>query len=137
VPEVDRMAISADIAKRLNDPSFRAILSSTAPDGSTPIIPALRSDILRDVLVDVNAAGGAGNVVVPIANGYMVIALKAVAAVHSRAKQPPALDPRQTVGVLMARLIEDGGVGATLTYRIKGLGPNARPARADLLGIAA
>lgn len=131
----DRTQIAADIARRLADPSFRDILSAT-PDGDCAVIPALRSDVVGDVLKKVADLGGTANAVVPVANGYLIIAIK-VGGRASRAKTPSgSLDPSCTIGVLLARIFEDGAKkGHPLHYTIEG-GAEHR-ARADLVGLAA
>jgi len=134
VNDVDRSALTADVAKKLVEPGFAKLLSAVAPDGTTPVIPALRSDVLEDILKDVQAAGGAGNIVVPVMNGYLVIALKFVNSRKAADHDAATLAAKMTIGVLIARIMEDGGKGATLTYRIAIEG--RKEARADLAGLA-
>jgi hypothetical protein len=112
------------------------LLTAVTPDGEHPIIPALRSDLLGRVLSDVQAAGGAGNVVVPVANGYIVIALTTAPRSVGETTTHPPLRADCTIGLLVARLIQDGCEdGKTHTYCLVSSGRKA--ARADLVGIAA
>jgi hypothetical protein len=135
VAEDERDQVSSSILKRLTDPAFRKLLTATTPSGEHPVIPALRSDLLGRVLSDVQASGGAGNVVVPIANGYMVIALTTPPRTVGETTTHRPIKADCTIGLLIARLIDDGCEdGEMLTYCLVGSGPKA--ARADLVGLA-
>ncbi len=128
-----RTKLAADIARRFADPEFHALLS-VAPDGTSAVIPALRSDVVSDVLSEVAKAGGTANAVVPVANGYLIIAIKLGGRSH-KAKSSGALEPTCTMGVLIARMFEDGATEGHLLHYSIGDGSERR-ARADLVGLA-
>ena len=132
----ERDDLLAEVLSRMGDPAFRNLLCAVAPDGSHPLIPAFKSDTLHGVLSDVQASGGAGNVVVPLANGFMIIAMSTSSRSVGETATHPPLDVNCTIGVLLARLVQDGREdGEARTYCLVGTGAEA--ARADLAGIAA
>ncbi len=59
----------------LTRPEFRKRLRATAPDGTQPIIVALRDDPIRTLIDRVRGAGGVGNVVFPEGDGLGVLAV--------------------------------------------------------------
>lgn len=91
-----------------NDPSFRKELRATAPDGSRPVVVALRGDSVSSVLTEVEARGGAGNVIVPWLNGIVAISMSRLPD-DAEEGGAHAITPRCTVGVFLERVFQDGG----------------------------
>ncbi len=59
----------------LTRPGFRKRLRATAPDGTQPIIVALRDDPIRTLIDRVRGAGGVGNVVVEDGDDLSILAV--------------------------------------------------------------
>jgi len=130
--DVDRDAVVAAILGRLQESSFRKLLA-VAPDGTRPILPALLSDTFASVLKEAHVAGGIANLVVPVSNGYFVVQLRTSPAAAHEIASKPALRADCTVGVLLARLIQDGPENSYVV-----LSPcDGETARANLAGVAA
>jgi len=113
----ERGGLTALIARKMIEPEFTDLLKR-APDGSIPVVPALRSDRIADALAEVEASGGVANLVVPVSNALMIVSLSRVPGDCDHGSHGPAvLSADETVGVLLARLIEDGGMEKGCTYR--------------------
>lgn len=130
---VDRDAVVASILDHLLDPGFRRQLTAGS-DKSYSIVPALLSDRFSSVLDDVQAVGGSGNLIVPVANGYAIIGLVVSRVTEATVASSPALNTECTIGVLLARLIQDSeeGDGSYVVY----LKTDGETARAELAGLA-
>lgn len=85
---VNRSTLTRYVYQRLAEPDFRQRLTATSPDGSHPIIVALRGDPMAGLLQKLHKAGGAGNVVVPVLNGFVVLAIQSQPQTYSYSKQP-------------------------------------------------
>ena len=72
--DVDRDALAKFVYDRLLDSSFRSRLTVRAADGTRPIVCVLASDPVLRLLHELQAAGGAANVVVGLRNGAMSFA---------------------------------------------------------------
>lgn len=107
MPDATRADVMRLVYQRLANPTFRRCLTATAPDGTRPIIVALRDDPMYDLAVRVRRAGGAANVVVPAHNGFIV--LEMVVDSFDSPMDPGAerLAPNCTVGLFIARLHVD------------------------------
>jgi hypothetical protein len=108
--DVDRDAVGRFVFGRLaSDAEFRARLTATAPDGSRPILVALPGDRMSSVLANLDAFGGAGNVVVPLYGGVVVLAMRNAAPRVVGAFEPSDRDitPDCTVGVFLQRVSGD------------------------------
>lgn len=110
--DVRREDIIAYALKRLADASFRRQLTAVAEDGTRPIIPALLSDKLSDVVLEVHRHAGAGNVVIPLKQGYFLCALHVTPTPGEQASAFPMISPDVTMGVMIARLFQDGGTAS-------------------------
>ncbi len=110
--DVERAAITRLVYRRLTDPGFRDRLTAKASDGTRPIVVVLPGDSLERLLADVERLGGAANVVLPVLNGVVVIAMAASA--NSDAIDPGVaqLTSDCTVGLFFARLRIDGDEAA-------------------------
>jgi hypothetical protein len=109
-----RQHLTKVVYRNLADRGFRDLLTATAPEGSRPLIVALAGDSMHEVMGKLHAAGNAGNVVVPKANGFLVIAMTADGAdqpVQREDEKPAELTSGCTMGVFAARLLGDGGEG--------------------------
>ena len=107
--DVDRDALLSDVLARLADPTFAQLMTATTAEGNQPVLPALLSDLFTDVIAKVVTAGGAGNIVVPMPKGYLVMDLTVK---HNEAPAQPGQDmlsPTCTVGLVLARIMQDGG----------------------------
>jgi len=135
---MDRDEITRFVYQRLLDRGFRDHLTAVGDDGGHPVIVALREDPMSRVIDHVEAAGGAGNVVVPFRNGLMVFCFTNAREVSD--DEPLTDDHCQdvltsdcTVGVFVARLhIESASV-----YRFtRGAGQPEGMGRAELVAVA-
>lgn len=131
MPDMDRAAMIWLVYQRLARPEFRERLSATAPDGTRPIIVAMRDDPIRTLIDQVKTVGGASNVVFPALNGIMVVAMEAElgsVSIDTRGGiTPELLRDDSTVGVIFERLVLDmasGGPEVNYTFVLKG--PNER-----------
>src|ERR1700728_3032089 len=88
-----------------------------APDGTKPVFAALLNDRAIDVIREVHDHGGTGNVIIPLGNsGFFVVALSVS---HDAALWGyPTLSPSITMGVLIARAIEDGVPNCEVSYNL-------------------
>jgi hypothetical protein len=127
-----RQRVTKLVYENLADRSFRDLLTATAPDGSRPVIVALPADPLRDLLHKLEAVGRAGNVVLPKANGFVVIAISNDDPDDS--DEPATLTPDCTVGVFFARVWSDGGEGS-YRFIVKGPGTHREGGRAELVAL--
>jgi hypothetical protein len=121
--DVNRDSIVEHALGRLVDQSFREKLTAVLPDGSRPIVPALLSDPLIDVLRQVHSGGGAGNVLVPVApngKGYCVIAMRVRSVADSESAGRDVLSSEITMGVLIARALQDGSDNGEMSYFVPG-----------------
>ena len=136
---VDRDALTSEVLGRLADPSFARLLRATTADGARPIVVARREDAFADVLSEVDAAGGAGNLVVPLSQGYIIvtIAIGAASPKDRKGHQPEHLTAQCTVGVLLARLLEDGDQERTYIVHRSERGRRDDQAKANLVGASA
>ncbi len=129
--DVDRSDVTEFVYRRLADPCFRERLTATASDGTRPIVVALRDDPMSRLIADLDQLGGSGNVVMPMLNGFVVIAMRAddddcAGEVHT-------LTPDCTVGVFCARLQADGDHAV---YRFAIEGPDRRESgRAEVVAL--
>lgn len=113
---MDRPTVTRLVYQRLADPSFRRSLTAVAPDGSRPIIVALRDDPMRSLLDRLRAADGAANVVVPALNGFIVVAMIDEPEDDASADaNVQVISADCTVGVFVERLHIDEG---TAVYRL-------------------
>jgi hypothetical protein len=137
--DMNHEAVVSGVMERLGDPAFRKLLTAVAPNGDRPIIPALNSDLFKDVLQAVDVHGGVGNVCVPVKNGYFVLSVTTNAAGEPGASGTafgahPHLTAACTMGVLLARLVQDGNEGERFTYLVSDDSPET--AQAELIGVA-
>ncbi|HSH61280.1 MAG TPA: hypothetical protein VK988_16890 [Acidimicrobiales bacterium] len=116
--DVDRSDVTEFVYQRLADPCFRERLTATASDGTRPILVALRDDPMSRLTADLDQLGGSGNVVMPMLNGFVVIAMRAD---HDDdcADEVHTLTRDCTVGVFVARLQADGD-SAVYRFAIEG-----------------
>ncbi|MDP8930783.1 MAG: hypothetical protein M3O70_20000 [Actinomycetota bacterium] len=124
------------VYQRLADPVFRRRLTALAPDGTRPIIVALRDDLMRNLVEKLHHAGGAANVVVPALNGFVVVAmLDDPSNDEPSDSEAQALSADCTVGVLIERLHIDEG---TARYRLASDSghPHAQGGRAKVVALA-
>ena len=130
MPDMDRAAMTRLVYQRLANLEFRERLHATAPDGTRPIIVAMREDLIRTLIDQVRTVGGAGNVVFPALNGIVVVAMEAEfgsLSADTRGITPALLRDDSTVGVIFERLVLDmtsGGPEVTYTFVLEG--PNER-----------
>lgn len=135
MPDMERAAMTEFVYRRLADPAFRDRLTAKAPDGSKPIVIALRTDSVRWLLGQVDAAGRSANVVVPFLNGAYVIAMDEVPEAETKGEQRHRLTADCTVGVLIERLSCDGNSG-TYTFVVDGPADGIGAGRAELVALA-
>lgn len=141
MPDMDRAAMTRLVYQRLVNLEFRERLQATAPDGTRPIIVAMREDPIRALIEQVKAAGGSGNVVFPALNGIMVVTMEAElgsVSTDTRGDVTPALlRDDSTVGVLFERLVLDmASMGPEVNYTFVLEGPNARTERGEAKVVA-
>jgi hypothetical protein len=110
IRDVDRRWLRSYVLRRLADPSFCEGLTAVAPDGSRPVIVALRDDGMTDVLRELHARGGSGNLIVPHFNGYVIVAMTRLTGApdEQHGSEPVALTTECTVGLFVERLKMDG-----------------------------
>ncbi len=110
--DMDRDALTEMVYRRLANPSFRRRLTARAPDGSHPLVIATREELVESMLHRLEVVGGSGNVVVPMLNGLVVLAMDAVNPEAEDAVDTPcAITTDCTVGVLVERMsLDQGGV---------------------------
>jgi len=102
---MDRPSFQKLVYKQLAcDESFRRFMTAVAPDGTRPIVTSLSTDFMSEVLNEIRAVGGQGNVVAPWLNGMIVFS---VAFGDDCPTPPPVLRDDCTVGVFLARLHMD------------------------------
>ena len=139
--DVDRNAITKLVSRKLADPSFRERLTAKAPDGSHPITVALREDPMGDLIAKLVAVGDASNVVVPLLNGFVVIAMttNAVGEGVAGGADLPLLTTDCTVGVFLQRARLDAGGGpiqdAVYGFVVEGPNHKANAGRAELVAV--
>lgn len=97
-----RTALPRLIYRRLKDPSFRRRLT-VGPDGSRPIVVALPTDLMLDVVKRTVDSGGMINVVVPYLNGAVIFTVRAEVEAGADAKTAQLKDDC-TVGLLLERV---------------------------------
>ena len=135
MPDRDpRQHLTETVYRNLADRSFRELLTATVPDGSRPVIVALPTDSVQMLLGKLEAAGGAGNVVVPKANGFVVVAMGKDHDPHAGDGDVAALTHECTVGVFIARVLSDGGEG-TYRFVVQGPGTQKGSGRAELVAV--
>ena len=105
IADMDRAEITRSVYQRLADPRFRARLTATAPDGTRPILIALRTDPMSALLDQLDAVGRAASVVVPYLNGFFLLTMHEDADASDDAVQPLTADC--TVGVFLARMLTE------------------------------
>lgn len=134
--DVDRGRITSYAMARLADPGFRAKLSAVTPAGERPIIAALRSDRLLDVIDRVHESGGAGNVLVPVVgnDGFVIMAIRVQKVAQTEVHGGEHLGTDCTVGVAIRRLIEDGAIDHPLVYYTGT--DDSEEATTELVGVA-
>ena len=133
--DVDRDVLLSDVLGRLVDPRFARLLTATTPSGDRPIMPAVYSDAFVDILAKVSAAGGCGNMVVAMPQGYLVMGLAIGPAQGAGMTGQQVLKRSCTVGLVLARLMADGG--GPQTYLVPGIATHRRErATANLVGAA-
>jgi hypothetical protein len=122
---MDRAATTRFVYQRLTDPRFRQHLRAAAPDGSHPVVIALRDDLIGTVIGQVLAHGGLSNVVIPALNGVIIIVMEAeVEETTTGDCAPPRLRTDCTVGVFFERLKLDVlGADAAIVYQFAFAGP--------------
>lgn len=105
---VHQQLVNRDFAKR-----FAPMTES----GERTIVVALREDTIFDLCTRVHDIGGAANVVVPMFDGLIVFNMKSssLAGLSDLTDGPAAVDGDATVGVIIQRLMDDGGEA---TYRV-------------------
>lgn len=120
--DMDRDQLLAHVYRRLADGKLGAKMTARAEDGSKPVVVALASDSFSSLLTNVSAAGGYANVAASVLDGLIVFSLRVEEADDDGDNTDPAtmLDPGCTVGVLVARMIQDRGL--THAYRCPNLG---------------
>ena len=140
MPDMDRAATIRFVYRRLLDPVFRQHLRAAAPDGSHPIVVALRDDLIGTLLGQVLALGGVSNVVIPTLNGVVIVAMEAKPGeIITGDSAPPRLRSDCTVGVFFERLKMDLlGADAAITYQFAVEGPDSRVERgsAEVVALA-
>ncbi|MGH7069176.1 MAG: hypothetical protein ACREFO_04075 [Acetobacteraceae bacterium] len=132
--DVDREAITSYALQRLLDPKFRRRLQATTPDGEQPIIAALPHDLLSDVWGQVHDLGDAGNVLFPLGDGFLLLAMTLTQVSDRESEAPDRLRDECTMGLFVARLMHDGGMANEVVYRVTD--EVVEKGRADLVGVA-
>lgn len=130
--DLRRDDLTRQVYARMVNADFRALLTAVAPDGSRPVVVALPSDLVRDVLPRVESLGGAANLVVPVRNGFMVVGIRSHPDITTRDESALLVDDC-TVGLLLSRVMEDMDRGYELAYEF---GDVKSHATADLAGLA-
>ena len=135
MPDQDRQTVLKSVYQRLRDPDFgqRFIVGA---DGTRPIFVALPSDAMGTVLDALDHNGGAGNVVVPVLNGYMVVRMTSAQTDDHGDDDCSAenLTSDCTVGVFIHRLWIDGNDAC---YRfVRPDGSSAESGRAGVVALA-
>lgn len=126
-----RQRVTKLVYKNLADRAFRELLTATAPDGFRPVVVALPTDPVRNLLHKLEAAGHAANVVMPKANGFVVIAISDDVA---DGEQAARIRPECTVGVFLARVLSDGREGS-YRFVVEGPGAHRERGRAELVAL--
>lgn len=134
--DVDRARITSYAMARLADPGFRAKLAAVTPTGERPIIAALRSDRLLDVIDRVHESGGAGNVIVPVVgnDGFVIMAIRVQKVAHTEVHDGERLGTDCTVGLAIRRLLEDGALDQSRVYYTGA--DDSEEATTELIGVA-
>jgi hypothetical protein len=126
-----RERVTRLVYDNLSDRAFRQCLTATAEDGSRPIIVVLPADPMLELVRKVEAAGGAGNIVMPKANGFVVVAVERDAQDD---KDAGLLTPDCTAGVFVARVLADGA-GNSYRFAVEGPGERRGTGRAELVAL--
>jgi len=129
--DLNRANVTRFVYEQLRNRSFRSKLKVTSSEGATPIVVALPSDPTSTLLSELDAVGGAANVVLPVGDGVLIFGMHQ--ADGDDTEDIPTLTERCTVGVFLARVVSDGGRGR---YKFRGLGSDHESGRAELLGLA-
>lgn len=121
--ETDRTRMTRLVYQRLADARFRRCLTAADPDdGTHPIIVALRDDLMRALTEKIGSAGGSANVVIPVLNGFIVLAMECEPG--ESGPDSEVLTPNCTVGLFVERLhIDDEGT----TYHLADEDERPRP----------
>jgi len=134
VDDVNRTSMYA--LRRLAEPGFRERLKAVAADGQRPILPKLLSERLIDVAHEVCNLGGAANVLVPLPHrsGCFILSLHVTREASFWAH--PKLSPEVTLGVFIARAIEDGTSGVQIYSLPDACSTGIDTASAEFVGVA-
>lgn len=111
-----RSRVLADVYRRLADADFARRFSALADDGTRPIVPALPSDHVSEMLRQVVLAGGRANVVTASFDGFVVFEAEAGGSDVRPHCDVHQIEADTTVGVLLAHMMEVAGQGVQ-TYR--------------------
>lgn len=107
-----RQAIISAVSRSLAHKDYADRFEAFGPNRERVILAALPDDLMSSLWSEVKAVGGSANVVVPLFEGLVCFAMTPTPA--GRARQTAAtrsshINGECTVGVMLARLIEDGG----------------------------
>lgn len=117
--------------QRLRDPVWRARLTARSADGSSPIVFALPSDSMAEILRQAEAFGGNANVVLAVLNGITVFTMEDPVDKAAAAGCPIPSDV--TAGLFFQRLVSDGG---SATYCFGDAGGHTESGHAELVALA-
>lgn len=130
--DMDREALTEMVYRRLSNPSFRKRLTARAPDGSHPLVVATRDELVSSVLDRLQSTGGSGNVVAPMLNGLVVLAIHASSDDDAGDELPASITTDCTLGVLIERMRLDGGG----LHRFVVEGPSPSLGQAEVVALA-
>ncbi len=132
--DMDRGALTEMVYRRLSNPSFRERLTARAPDGSHPLVLTTGDELMSSVLQRLEAIGGSGNVVAPMLNGLVVLAVNTRVPDEGGVtdEQPAAITADCTVGVFIERMRFDGAG----LYRLMAEGTSPSLGRAEVVAVA-
>lgn len=128
----DRAQLTRLVYARLKDPKFRKSLT-VGSDGSRPVVAALLSDLMIDLVQRATDSGGMINAVVPYRNGALVFTIRAEAGNEPTASNTSRLKNDCTVGLLLARV---GLTDETAFHFVVGSDDRRKSGEAELVGIA-
>lgn len=133
MPETDRATMTRLVYQRLADAGFRRCLTAGDADGTHPIIVALRDDLMGTLTEKIGSAGGSANVVIPVLNGFIVLAMECEPG--ESGPDSEVLAPDCTVGLFVERLhIDDEGTTYHLATEDEHPRPESGRARLVALG---
>lgn len=139
MPDMNRDEVLSQVYRRLADREFASRLKAIDAEGNTPVVAAVAETSIRTVLDEVNAFGGTATVVAALFDGLVIFQVEdGVSDLSADGGVTPGdLDTDCTIGLLVARMIEDGG--ATHVFRCidrQGMPHSARTGAASVVGSA-